>query len=249
MWKIILKVCLGLIFLIIVYLLVTNWLIYYRLNQTNLKASDNRHNYVFNNQATTSPGLIYIALGDSLTAGVGVSDYEQSYPYLLAQKMAGTSTKVTLLNYSYSGARSSDLISELLTKAIADKPDVITLLIGTNDVHGNISPAQFKRNYETILTELKTQTKAKINVINIPFIGADSLLWPPHDYYYRTKTIRFNQIIKELAATYNFNYIDLATPTEQYASSTGPYYSTDNFHPSDLGYQYWSQVIYANLNR
>ena len=32
--------------------------------------------------------LSYVALGDSLTAGVGASDYKNSFPYLLTQKLS-----------------------------------------------------------------------------------------------------------------------------------------------------------------
>jgi len=247
MLKEILKICLAVIFPFAAYLLAAHWLIYHRIAAVDLRASDNRHSYIFNEQATTSRGLVYVALGDSLTAGVGASLYEQSYPYLVAQKIAGKATKVTHLNYSYSGARTSDLINDLLAKAIADKPDVVTLLIGTNDVHGNVSQDEFRRNYETLLTRLKTQTTAKINVISVPFIGTDSLLLPPYNYYYDAKIIRFNQIIKELAVSNHINYIDLTTPTLTYASQASGYYAADDFHPSGLGYQYWSQVIYDHL--
>lgn len=249
MFKRNLKVFLGIIFLIGVYLFLAHWSIYHRLTLANLKASDNRHSYIFNEQMLPSRGLVYEALGDSLTSGVGVSKYEDSFPYLVAQKMAGKSTKVTHLNFSYPGAKTADLIRDLLAKAIDDKPNLVTLLIGTNDVHGGVSDTEFRKNYETLLSQLQTQTTAKINVISIPFIGTDSLVLPPWNLYYRNKTLRFNLIIKELATSYHATYIDLTSSTAQFSSKGSDYYSADNFHPSSVGYAYWSQIIYEHLDK
>lgn len=242
------KTSLIIIILFFAYLFIANWQIYYRIDKAKLKATDNRHIYIFNENVNNS-SLVYGAMGDSITSGVGVSNYEESYTYQVAQKIAGTSIKVTHFNYSYPGAKTSDVIKDLLPNLIIDKPDVITLLIGINDVHGNVSKTKFKKNYEIILFNLKNQTQAKINVTSIPFIGSNSLLWPPYNYYYKTKTISFNKIIKELAGVNNINYIDLTTPTLKYASSDSPYYSKDRFHPSYEGYKYWAKIIYDNLSK
>lgn len=244
-----LKVFFSIVAVFFIYLLIVNWSVYYRIGKVGLKASDNRHSYVFNEQITNSKGLVYVALGDSLTAGVGVSEYEQSYPYLVSQKIAGTSTKVTHLNFSYSGARTSNLINDLLSKAIADQPDLITLLIGTNDVLGNVSQDEFRRNYTTILEQLKNQTAAKINIISIPFLGTNSLLLPPYNCYYQNRIISFNKVIKDLALQNGFNYIDLTAPTASYSTRFSDYYAVDNLHPSTLGYQFWSSIIYDNLSQ
>ncbi len=242
------KIFLIIIVLLVAYLFIANWQIYYRLDQAGLKSTDNRHIYIFN-ENVDNPYLIYGSMGDSLTSGVGVSNYEESYTYQVAQKIATTSIRVTHFNYSYPGAKTSDLIKNLLPSVIVDNPDVITLLIGINDVHGNVSKDKFRENYQTILSGLKNQTKAKINVISIPLIGCRSLLWPPYNYYYKTRTISFNGIIKELASGNDINYIDLTTPTSKYAYSYSPYYSKDKFHPSYEGYKYWANIIYDNLSK
>lgn len=254
MLKKILKIGLVFIILINIYSILVYWSIYYRLGLVDLQSSDNRHRYTFNEQSTTSPEVVYVALGDSFTAGVGVNNYEQSYPYLIAQRMASDSARIVHLNYSYRGAKTIDLINDLLPKAITDQPDIVTLLIGTNDLHDNSNRDDFRRNYETILIQLKTKTSAKINIISLPFSGAPALIWPPFNYYYYLRTLSFNKIIKELAFSNNINYIDLTTPTKPYAFrgknlSGNDYYATDNFHPSALGYQYWFKVIYDNLNK
>lgn len=237
------------VFLLSAYLLLANWSIYYRLEKAGLKASDDRHRYVFNEAATSSSQIVYVALGDSLTAGVGVKTYEQSYPYLLAEKISSSSTKITHLNYSYQGARTSDLITNLLAPAISEDPQLVTLLIGINDVHSNISKAEFSRNYENIVKQLKTKTKARIILISLPFIGTDSLLLPPYNSYLRARTASFNEVIEEIAEKNNLSYIDIARLGAVKPGAMSPYYSVDAFHPSFLGYQNWSQIIYENINK
>ncbi len=235
------------VFLLIAYLFLSYSLIFYRLDSYKLKSSDNKHVYIINNESSSS--VTYGAIGDSLTSGVGVSSYTNSFPYQVAQKMANTSTKVTHINYSYPGARTSNVIKDLLPKVILDKPEVITLLIGTNDVFGNVSQAVFRNNYEKIITDLKTQTTAKISVVSIPIIGSDSLIWQPHNLYFRAKVLKFNKIIKEIADNNDVAYIDLTTPTTKYSSANSSYYSVDMLHPSTLGYKYWAQIIYDHLDK
>lgn len=248
MIKKILQICLGVFFVIVIYLLAVNWLIYYRLGLANLKSNDQQNNYIFNNEATSS-SLIYVSLGDSLTAGVGVDDYKKTYPFLIAQKLAGTSTPIVHFNFSYPGAKTENIINDFLTETVAQNPDLITILIGTNDVYGQISKNEFRYNYETIITQLKTQTKAKINIISLPLIGTDSLFLPPFNYYYGQRTLKFNKIIEEIAINNDIHYIDLTTPTAIYTKAISDYYSIDNFHPADLGYRLWAQIIYDNLYR
>lgn len=247
MLKKIIIICLGIFFLLGLYLYLVNWSIYNHLDKIGLKASDNRHEYVFNG-APNGEELIYVALGDSLTAGTGVDNYEDSYPYLVAARLAQGKTKLIHHNYSYQGARTADLMENLLPQALKENPNLVTLLIGTNDVQGNVATAVFRQNYEIIISRLKNESEAKINLISIPFIGADSVFLPPYNYYYHARIIHFNEIIKELAAKYQLNYIDLTTPTRKYASAAGPYYAADSFHPSAVGYSFWAQIIYDHLN-
>ena len=221
--------------------------IYSTLNKAHLLSPDKNTTYIINRNA--SANLTYVALGDSLTAGVGVSQYEESYPYLLAQKIANQQTQVTLKNLGIPGFKTQDLINNSLEQAVASKPDVITLLIGVNDLHGYISKKDFQKNYQQILVTLSKKTTAKIYVIGLPPIGSNQLLLFPYNYYFRWQTKQFNQTIKDLATQHNLTYIDLETPTAQVSKNTGPYYSIDSFHPSAQGYELWARIIYASFHR
>jgi lysophospholipase L1-like esterase len=222
--------------------------IYSTIDQAHLLAPDKLGTYVIgDNKSSTS--LTYVALGDSLTAGVGTTKYQESYPYLLTQKLAGNQTKLTLINLALPGFKTKDIINNSLKTTIADNPDIITLLIGVNDIHGNISKIAFQKNYQQILQELTTKTTAKIYVIGLPQIGSNQLLWFPYNYYFRWQIKNFNQVIKQLAIQYKLIYVNLDTPTAQVLKNNGPAYSIDSFHLSAFGYESWAQIIYANFNQ
>jgi lysophospholipase L1-like esterase len=233
---------------IVAYLLAAHHSIYKRIADAGLKASDVKGEYIIGNGTENGSKLKYTALGDSLTAGVGVAKYEESYPYLIAQKISGGTNAVDLHDRSYPGARTDDLINNFLTAAVNDQPDIVTLLIGVNDIHGNVSKTQFSENYAKILKRLKTETKARVFAVSIPYIGTDSLLLPPFNLYFKRETVEFNKIIKQLARDYNATYVDLYTPTEQ-NSNQADFYAADSFHPSAKGYALWAEIIYADYHQ
>lgn len=247
MKKIFLRVFIVVVIILGLYLYLAHAYIYYKIGAAGFKLLDNQHTYMIN-KASSSKEIIYASLGDSLTAGVGADKYEESYPYLLAQSLASEQQQIVLKNFSMPGFKTSDLIDNLLAPAIAAKPDMITLLIGTNDIHGMVTAATFKKNYESILSELTTKTQARIYAINIPAIGANTLVLPPYNYYYDQRTVEFNHIIQDLAQIYKVKYIDLYGPTAQILKKEGPHYSADLFHPSASGYALWAKIIYDAIH-
>lgn len=75
-----------------------------------------------------------IALGDSGMAGVGVDRLVDTLPVLIASRVAArTGRPVHVVSYGRSGARTRDVLLKQLT-LVRRKPDVVVLLVGTNDV-------------------------------------------------------------------------------------------------------------------
>ncbi len=231
-----------------IYLYVANGFIYYRIGQGNLVLPHRQLSYYMaNNENSTN--ITYVALGDSLTSGVGADKYEESYPYILATKMSEAGNTITSKNFSAPGAQTKDLIYSFLNPAIEANPDIVTILIGVNDVHNHIGTDQFKRNYKYIIEKILKETKAKIYLINIPSIGSDTIILPPLNYYFDSETDKYNDVIKELAVKYNLTYIDLNSPTKTLFKTDGTHYSVDSFHPSAYGYKLWANIIYDRLNQ
>ncbi|MFA5886198.1 MAG: SGNH/GDSL hydrolase family protein [Patescibacteria group bacterium] len=223
--------------------------IYQTIGGAHLKEFDLTSKYMINNEGQSTSSLIYVALGDSLTAGVGAYTPEDSWPYLVAKKLAGSQEKVILKSQAVPGFKTSDVVSELLEQTIVEKPDLVTVLIGVNDLHNQVSPRDFQSNYEQILSRLTKETKAKIYLVNLPYIGADTLIRVPYNFYFDHQTRAFNQIIKKLAAKYLVSYVDLYTTSFELFKKSGDHYSADLFHPSAKGYQIWADIIYDSINQ
>ncbi len=237
----------ALVVALLAYLLFSYTHIYRSIGAANLAFPDTERFYKVGSP-TAAPEKTYVSLGDSLTAGVGVDTYTRSYPYLLAQSLAGKSA-IELKNFAWPGAKTKDVIASL-PAALAEKPDIVTLLVGINDIHDRkMTAAEFERNYRLILETLTKKTKAEIYVISIPYIGTRALLLPPFNYYFTYETTKFNEIIRRLAAEYKLPYIDIATPTRSLFSTDSELYSIDSFHPSAAGYKLWSDILYADINR
>jgi lysophospholipase L1-like esterase len=227
------------------YLYAANAYIYYRIAHGYLPFPDTEHSYSLGNP--DAPHATYVALGDSLTAGVGTDSYTKAYPYLLATKLAAKKP-ILLKDLAYPGSRSQEVIDNFLNDAIAQKPDIVTLMIGTNDIHDRVSAAQFEKNYRFIIETLKTKTDAKIYLLSIPYIGTP-IYWPPYNYYFDYKVGKFNGIIERIAADYEITYIDVATPTREILKENGLQYAADEFHPTAVVYSTWSDILYASINR
>ena len=76
--------------------------IYNRIRAGGLKTVDTQYVYNFNTESGQE--IKYAALGDSLTAGVGTDNYEESYPYLLSKDLSKDNS-ITLKDFSLLGAR------------------------------------------------------------------------------------------------------------------------------------------------
>ena len=239
----------GLALLVLGYLYLVNWSIYSRIQAAGLPAADTKYSYSVGDGNASSGSLVYAVLGDSLTSGVGVQSYEESYPYLVATKLSQQrGVRVNLKTYACSGARTRDLIEGFLDPAIAAQPDIVTLLIGTNDIHGRVGLETFGENYEYILERLTRETSAKIYLVGLPNIGSGGLLLPPYNYYFARQTDSYNGVVKSLAEKYDLYFIDLNGATSSQSRENG-YYAKDSFHPSAEGYRLWAQIIYDNFDK
>lgn len=203
---------------------------------------------VAENSESAGAGLVYAALGDSLTAGTGVDVATQTFPYQLGVRLSGENNfPITIINRAVPGAVAADVLREQIPQLQDRYTDSITVMIGTNDVHNRTPLPEFKNALEKIVTQLR-EHDGQLYIINIPFIGGQKLMWPPYRTYIDWQTRRYNKIIREVTDTHAVPMIDLYTATKPVAWTGGDYYSVDQFHPSAKGYLLWSQIIYDALN-
>jgi acyl-CoA thioesterase-1 len=98
-------------------------------------------------------GTRVVALGDSLTAGLGLPP-DQSFPARLQQRLAAAGTAVEVVNAGVSGDTSAGGLARL-DWALGDHPDVVLIELGANDALRGIDPKQTYANLDKILARVK----------------------------------------------------------------------------------------------
>ncbi|MBQ9086610.1 MAG: SGNH/GDSL hydrolase family protein [Clostridia bacterium] len=181
--------------------------------------------------------------GDSITdAGRDKRNYHElghGYANYAAEKLrvAYPDAELEFINLGIAGNRTSQLFDRLYADAIKFQPDVVSVMVGINDMwHRHThkiltSDEQFALNYRSILNRLKHETGAKIVMIAPYLLDAEDKEEIREDM----KTIL--PIIRDLAKEFADVYIPL---DERFAEAlkTQPepkYYSADGIHPNANG--------------
>ena len=182
--------------------------------------------------------------GDSITdAGRDRRNYYNlgnGYPSIAAPMIweAHPELDIEFINLGISGNRTGQLFDRLYPDAVALKPDVISILIGINDIWHRYNwdmvtttDEQIELNYRCILERLKKETDAKIMML------APYLLDCEDKKEVREDLCRVLPIVRRLAEDYADVYIPLDELFEE-ALKTQPepkFYSGDGVHPNANG--------------
>jgi acyl-CoA thioesterase-1 len=94
-----------------------------------------------------------VAVGDSLTEGLGVAE-ESAYPALLERKLRENGYSFKVVNAGISGETSSGTLSRI-NWVLTLKPDIVILVTGANDGLRGIDPQLVKANLNQIIKTLK----------------------------------------------------------------------------------------------
>ncbi len=189
--------------------------------------------------------LTIVFQGDSITdagrdrgnpqdIGLGYAKYVSE-----AVTSAFPEAEFEFINRGISGNRTSQLFDRLYTDAIVYEPDIISLLIGVNDIwhrkeHIETSDEQIALNYRSILESIKRNTDAKIIMMS-PYA-----LDGPSAAYVRDGLASVVSIVEGLAAEFADAYIPLDRHfAEALINQPEPlYYSADGVHPNENGKQF-----------
>ncbi|MBE6600721.1 MAG: GDSL family lipase [Ruminococcaceae bacterium] len=184
--------------------------------------------------------------GDSITdAGRDKRNYHDmgdGYPKYAAELISAAypDNEFEFINLGISGNRTDQLFDRLTADAIDLQPDVISILIGINDIwHRHLkeriatTDAQIETNYRAILERIKNETGAKIIMIAPYILDFDNEMRQSM----RRDFVTVLPIIKKLADEFADVYIPLNEIFAE-ALKTQPaplHYSSDGVHPNVNG--------------
>ncbi len=182
--------------------------------------------------------------GDSITdAGRDFRNFHdmgQGYPKYASEhlKERFPNADLEFINLGISGNRTDQLFDRLYKDAIELEPDVISILIGVNDVWHRFggsrietTDAQIETNYRAILERLRAQTSAKIVMIEPYVLDCERVA------HLREGVDRVRAIVRRLAEEFADAFIPLSDLFDE-AIKVQPeplYYSGDGVHPNANG--------------
>ena len=98
-------------------------------------------------------GILIVAMGDSLTEGLGV-DTADAYPAQLERKLRAGGYDVTIVNAGVSGETSSGALSRV-DWVLRQKPDIVILATGGNDGLRGVEPSVTQKNIDQIVQKIQ----------------------------------------------------------------------------------------------
>jgi len=193
--------------------------------------------------------FVYVALGDSTTEGIGASIPEKSFAQIIFLSIKEHRKYAEFHNLGKQESRISEVLNYQLNKAIALKPHLVTLSIGANDLKYNTRLKSFEKDLHTVLFRLKHETYATVVINTIPDVSSAPRI--PNKLKKVTNILvrRFNRIITEKALEIGVDLVDFYTQSRIFAKVYPvTLFSTDGYHPSDIGYALWANTIITHLH-
>ena len=189
----------------------------------------------------------YLALGDSYTIGTGASSPAHSWPSIIAERLKQQAGReVELTNPAVNGFTTRDLINQELAHVGRLKPDLVTILIGVNDLVRGRTPADYRASLVRIYDEVEKEKApdGRVFAVSIPkwsVVPAAREYGDPERI--RDLTDTFNDIAREEAEKRGFGWIDI-TAASLTGLGTPDWIASDGLHPGDNQYAAWAEVIW-----
>jgi len=190
----------------------------------------------------------YVALGDSTVEGIGASQPDLNYVSRLHARLRTRYPNARVTNLGKGGATSADVIADQLDRAIAQRPDLVTLSIGPNDITRGIPVAQYEHHLDVILGRLRRETGALIAVNLLPDLAVTPRYGSgPRSAFVSDLTIAFNEALAAQARRHVTVIVDLYEPSREEVPRQPMLLWKDGYHPSDAGYARWAELMWAGI--
>jgi lysophospholipase L1-like esterase len=191
--------------------------------------------------------IVYVAVGDSTGEGVGAIN--GGYPARLFRRVLAEREGSTLTNLCRSGARSDELLSGQLDRAVSATPDLVTVCIGINDVVQGVGKDIFAGYFAEIVWRLRDETTARLVIANLPDISNAPAATREMGIALAPTIAAFNQEIARTAVQAQALLVDVWAETRAVIPGHPEFFSEDGFHPSDVGYEYWARKMWPTVKQ
>jgi lysophospholipase L1-like esterase len=155
-----------------------------------------------------------------------------------------------VVNLGVGGATSADVLDGQRDRALLLRPQLVTLSIGPNDITGRVPVQDYEHNVGRIFQRLTEETRAVVVANLLP----DLAVTPR----FRGReagpavgelTVRFNEALARAARPYGVEIVDLYRPSRVEIPRHPELVAPDGYHPSDLGYARWAELLWTGVAR
>lgn len=197
-----------------------------------------------------SPGeetVRYVALGDSYTIGTSVAEAE-SWPAQLAARLDGVDL---VANLGVNGYTSRDLIERELPELAGLEPQLVTVLIGVNDVVQGVPDAEYAANVGLILDGVLEHVAADAAVC---IATPDYTLTPRGSQFgdpmeQSDRIVRVNAILAEACRQRGIAFVPEIFEISHGVTDDASLVAGDGLHPSGAQYRLWTDAIEPAVRR
>lgn len=187
--------------------------------------------------------------GDSITDALRIRDNEEfsgsGYATLVKAELGFEFPgEYEFFNRGISGNRSVDVYARIKTDIINLKPDVMSILMGVNDVwheyevQNGIDSEKYFKIYDMLISEvLESLPHIKIMIME-PFIVKGTATLENWDEFSR-KVKECANMSKKIAEKYDLPYIELQDGFDKLSENAETsYWVFDGVHPTAMGHEY-----------
>lgn len=179
----------------------------------------------------------YVALGDSLTAGVGdrIDSIEHlSWADRLAAALGQLHPGFVYHNLAVRGKTSAEIIAEQLPQALSLRPDLVTILAGGNDLKvPGWTPDQFSANLRALVEPLLAleTTVVLCTMIDNWHVQPPAMQAKLKGLYVGVRAV--NSVVRDTARAYGLPLLDLEQVSDLHDLAM---ISADGIHANSYGY-------------
>lgn len=170
-----------------------------------------------------------------------------------------------VLNKGIGGNNSNDLLRRVNKDVLQEKPDLVVLMVGSNDMINSqklINFSLFKDNYQQLINQIKS-TGAKLVLMSPPPVDT-GYIYKRHDRKLYTEPLDYkldslNKLVRQMAKTNDVHFVDLyslfkakGSPNREVSSlilNQQNFGKEDGTHPTKQGYQLIAETVYNYLRK
>lgn len=209
-------------------------------------------------------------LGDSITdmgrnrehnKATDIWSYGSGYPMFIAGKLYGENPqKYEVINRGISGNRIVDLYARIKSDVWNLQPDVLSILIGINDVwheinyQNGVELDRFEKMYRILIEDTKKRLPNLKIVLCEPFVLKGSATYEEGtDKYERFCLVyEYAKVVKKLAGEYGLCFVPLQKKFDEMSEKYGvAHYLYDGVHPmvagANLIAEEWMKIFKAKI--